>query len=117
MVRLFESHRQPLATPAVFYRRLTWFFAATAAVVALTLGIGMAGYHHFIGLPWVDSFLEAAMILGGMGPVSRMPTPAGKIFAGTYALFCAFLLIVVSGLMLAPFFHRLLHRFHIDEDS
>ncbi len=117
MLRFFESHRQPLAAPAVFYRRLTRFFAAAIGAVALTLCIGTIGYHRLVGLPWIDAFLDAAMILAGMGPVAHIPTTAGKLFAGIYALFCAFLLIVVGGLLLAPFFHRVLHRFHIDEDS
>ena len=117
MLRLLESHRQPLAAPAVFYRRLTRLFAVAIAAVMLTLGLGTIGYHRIVGLPWVDAFLDAAMILAGMGPVAPIATTPGKIFAGTYALFCAFLLIVVGGLLLAPFFHRVLHRFHIDENS
>lgn len=77
----------------------------------------MCGYHYFEKLSWLDSFLNAAMILGGMGPVNVLHTRAGKIFAGCYALFSGIVFLAVAGLLFAPLVHRLLHRFHLEYDS
>ncbi len=88
-----------------------------AGVVATALGIGVVGYHSLVGLSWIDSLLNASMILGGMGPVDPITTDAGKIFASFYALFSGLAFIGISALLFAPFFHRLLHRFHWEQDS
>jgi hypothetical protein len=77
--------------------------------------IGIAGYHYLAGFNWVQSLLEASMILGGMGPVKELPTDAAKIFASTYALFSGLIFIAVMGLVLSPVVHRILHKFHVDE--
>lgn len=77
----------------------------------------MCGYHYFEKLSWLDSFLNAAMILGGMGPVNVLSTRAGKIFAGCYALFSGIVFLAVAGLLFAPLVHRLIHRFHLEYDS
>lgn len=77
----------------------------------------MAGYHFLEGLSWLDGFLNAAMLLGGMGPVAPLQTPAGKLFAGFYALYAGLLFITVAGLLAAPVAHRLLHRFHWEADN
>jgi hypothetical protein len=77
----------------------------------------MVGYQHFEGLGLVDSFINAAMILSGMGPVDRMQSDAGKIFAGIYALYSGLAVLVTAGLILAPLVHRLLHRFHADDND
>ena len=84
------------------------------ALVMASLGVGMIGYHLTEGLDWVDSFLNAAMLLGGMGPVNTPATFWGKIFAGVYALYCGLAVIMIAGLLLAPLAHRLLHRFHLE---
>jgi hypothetical protein len=84
------------------------------ALVMASLGVGMFGYHLTEGLDWVDSFLNAAMLLGGMGPVNNPATFWGKIFAGVYALYCGLAVIMIAGLLLAPLAHRLLHRFHLE---
>ena len=76
--------------------------------------MGICGYHYIEGIPWVDSLLNASMILGGMGPVDSLHTTAGKLFASFYALYSGLLLISLAGLMLAPVVHRLLHKFHIE---
>ena len=81
-------------------------------LVSASLGIGVAGYRWLVGLSWVDAFLNASMLLGGMGPVDTPPTDAGKVFAGLYALYCGLVVIVIAGTMLAPVAHRILHRFH-----
>jgi hypothetical protein len=83
----------------------------------LTLGLGMAIYHWTEGLPWEDAFLNAAMLLGGMGPVDALHTTAGKWLAGLYALLAGVVFLVLAGVMLAPVFHQVLHRFHLEKDS
>jgi Co/Zn/Cd efflux system component len=84
-------------------------------VVAASLAIGMAGYHGLERLSWLDSFLNAAMLLGGMGPLAAPQTYAGKLFAGCYALYCGLVVIAVAGIVLVPVAHRILHRFHLEE--
>jgi hypothetical protein len=95
-------------------RRLGRYGAAAGALVAGGLAAGVLGYHLLEGLSWLDSFLNAAMILGGMGPVSPIRSTAGKLFAGCYALVSGFVLLLVAGLILTPLLHRLLHRFHLE---
>jgi hypothetical protein len=82
-----------------------------------SLGIGMAGYHFLESLSWLDSLLNASMILGGMGPVNPLQTAAGKIFASFYALYSGVVLLAAVGILVAPIFHRFLHRFHLAEDK
>lgn len=77
----------------------------------------MLGYHELERLPWVDSFLNAAMILGGMGPVNMLYTNAGKIFAGLYALFSGIIFLLVVGILFTPLVHRFMHRFHFGVDD
>ena len=82
--------------------------------IAVALGVGVLGYHYFARLAWIDSLVNASMILGGMGPVDPLPSTAAKVFASCYALFSGVAFIGIAGVMLAPFAHRLLHRFHIE---
>jgi hypothetical protein len=86
-----------------------------AGVVGVSLGLGMWGYGHYEHLRWRDSFLNAAMLLGGMGPVNPPQTDGGKVFAGLYALYAGLVFIVTAGLLFAPVVHRVLHRFHWGE--
>ena len=79
--------------------------------------IDMSGYAYFEGLAWRDAFLNSAMLLGGMGPVDAPKTDAGKIFAGLYALYAGLVFIVAAGLLFVPVLHRLLHKFHWNEDQ
>jgi hypothetical protein len=95
-----------------FARRMVRHSAAVLAIVVFSLGVGMWGYSHYEGLRWRDSFLNAAMLLGGMGPVNDPKTDGGKVFAGLYALYAGLVFIVSAGFLLAPVAHRLLHRFH-----
>lgn len=100
-----------------FARRLAKHLAASTALVAASLLLGMAGYAWFEGLAWRDAFLNSAMLLGGMGPVDAPRTPGGKIFAGLFALYCGLVFLAAGGIVLAPLFHRLMHRFHWIEES
>ena len=86
-------------------------------LVLASLLLGMAGYVYFETLTWTDAFLNAAMLLGGMGPVNLPMTEAGKLFAGVYALYSGMVFLVVAGILGAPVVHRVLHRFHWDEGS
>ena len=108
-----------MISQGAFLRRLAACVGASFALIALSLVCGMLGYHWLEGMSWVDAFLNAAMILSGMGPVSPLKTNAGKLFAGGYALYSGLALIVATGMIIAPVVHRVLHRFHleIDEDE
>ena len=114
---MFEQRRKPLLPRRAFYLRVARSLVLAMAITLGSLGIGMAGYHGFEGLPWLDSFLNAAMILSGMGPVAQIQTPGGKMFAGCYALFSGLALISVLAVIIAPIFHRFLHKFHMEADS
>src|SRR5262245_35934459 len=87
------------------------------ALVGSTLVVGMAGYRWLEGLSWIDAYLNAAMILGGMGPVAKLCTTRGKLFAGTYALFAGMVFLVGVGVLFTPLIHRVMHRFHLDEKT
>lgn len=110
---MFEHHKQPLIPPREFIRRLGRFASAALGLVAISWVIGILGYRLLEGLPWIDATLNAAMILGGMGPVDQLHTAAGKIFASCYALFSGIVFLVSVGVLLAPIIHRFLHQFHL----
>jgi hypothetical protein len=109
----FERRHETLLSRRLFLWRLARWSAVAGAVVLGSLAIGVCGYHYLGSLPWVDSLLNASMILGGMGPVDPMKSNAAKIFASMYALYSGLALIAVVGLLLAPVIHRFLHKFHI----
>jgi hypothetical protein len=111
----FESKQQPLASHGVFVRRVVRSGIWGAGIILLSLAVGMAGYHGCESMDAIDSFVNAAMILSGMGPVSQLNTACGKLFAGWYAIYSGIVLIAVAGLVFAPVYHRLLHRFHVDD--
>jgi len=90
--------------------------AAATVLVGAALGIGVLGYHHLGGLPWIDALVNASMILGGMGPVDPIASDAGKLFASFYALFSGLLFIGIASLLIAPFVHRVMHRMHLEDD-
>ena len=115
----WESRRQPLLPTRLFYLRMARSTLFALGMIAVSLAAGALGYHAFAHLGWVDSLLNAAMILTGMGPVDRMASTAGKLFATCYALFSGVMFRTSVGVLLAPAFHRFLHRFHleIEEES
>jgi hypothetical protein len=87
----------------------------SGALIGVSLGLGVLGYHFIAHLAWIDALLNASMILTGMGPVNPLGTTAAKLFASAYALFSGLILISASGIVLTPIFHRVLHRFHLEE--
>ncbi len=112
---MYEHHRKPLISPHHFLMRMLRHMLMAMALTIFALGIGIAGYHYFEDMSWIDATLNAAMILGGMGPVDRLDTDTGKLFASTYALFSGLFFIAITGVVLAPVTHRLLHSLHVDE--
>lgn len=111
---MYERRDHPLLTWRRFARRVLRHLLLALALVAIALAIGVLGYHLFGHLGWIDSILNASMILGGMGPVDPLHSDAAKIFASCYALFSGLAFIGIASLLVAPFAHRLLHRFHIE---
>jgi len=114
---MFERKGQPVLPLKLFYRRLAANAALATAIVGGTLGLGVGGYHFLGGLPWIDALVNASMLLGGMGPVDPVRATGGKLFVSFYALFCGLVLIAATAILFAPFFHRFLHRFHMDMDD
>ncbi len=114
---MFEHRNKPLLPRRAFYARLAGSLGLAFGIVLVSLAIGMAGYRGFEKLSWLDAFLNAAMLLSGMGPVAQVQTTAGKLFAGCYALFCGLALITTVAVIFAPVFHRFLHKFHLEADS
>jgi hypothetical protein len=112
---MYEGRNHPLLSRAKFARRVARHLLLALFLIGVALEIGVLGYHFLGGLSWIDSFLNASMILGGMGPVDPLHSTVAKIFAACYALFSGLAFIGIASLIVAPFAHRLLHRFHIDE--
>ncbi|MCS6966243.1 MAG: hypothetical protein NZ473_05710 [Candidatus Kapabacteria bacterium] len=108
----FEHQHEPLASSQRFWGRLAVFWLLVVGILGCVLVLGVLGYHWLGGLPWVDALLEAALILGGMGPLHPLPTTAAKLFAAFYALFSGLFFIAAIGVMLSPIFHRIAHRLH-----
>jgi hypothetical protein len=113
----FDTLKDPLPSRTVLLGRLGLNILAALVLIGVALAVGMLGYHQIEKLSWIDSYLNAAMLLGGMGPVDVMKTDAGKLFSGTYAIACGIVFIVASGVVLAPLFHRVLHAIHADDDD
>jgi hypothetical protein len=111
---MFEPHGQPLLSRSAFLRRVLRHAGVALGIVFGSLAIGILGYHFLGGFAWVDALLNAAMLLGGMGPIGELHTTTGKIFAALYALYAGLVFLVVAGVLFAPVFHRFLHRFHLE---
>jgi hypothetical protein len=112
---MYEHRKDRLLTRAEFTRRVMHSGAIVLISVSIALSIGVLGYHYFNKLPWIDALLDASMILGGMGPVNPITSTPAKLFASFYALFSGLFFIAATGLLLAPFFHRFLHKFHLEK--
>jgi hypothetical protein len=112
---MYESKSEkPLLRPH-FTRRMLLHTALALGLIAVSIGIGIAGYCGFENLSALDGFLNSAMLLGGMGPVNAPVTPAGKLFAGVFALYAGLVFIVTAALLFTPLLHRLMHRLHFDD--
>lgn len=112
----FEHRHEPPLSRRHFVNRLARHGAWGLLILGGSLGIGMAGYHWIAGFLWIDSLLDASMLLGGMGPVGTLHGDAAKIFASMFALYSGIVFLVLAGLLLGPVFHRVLHRFHWEAD-
>jgi len=111
---MYEHRSQPLLPRRHFIRRLAWHVLVALLVIFASLSIGVAGYHFTEGLPWLDSLLNASMILGGMGPVNELHTSGGKVFASFYSLFSGIVFLATAAILIAPVAHRFLHRLHLE---
>jgi hypothetical protein len=114
---VFEHRSSPLLPRQAFIRRMWRCALLGAGISVATLMVGMGGYHFLEGMDWADAFANASMILAGMGPLGNLNTSPGKIFAGFYALFCGLIFVTVVTILLAPIFHRALHKFHLEKGS
>lgn len=117
---MFEHHRRPLLSRREFMLRQLRYCAFSLLILFFSIGVGTAGYHYWGNLAWIDSFLNASMILTGMGPVDHLDTNAGKVFAAFYALFSGISFLTFVAVLFAPLYHRFLHKFHLsgeDDDN
>ena len=114
---MFEHRLSPLLPVKEFRARLAKMAALGFTLIAASLVIGMLGYHFIAEQSWADSYLNAAMILSGMGPIGDLKSTGAKIFAGTYALYSGLALILIAGIILSPVVHRFLHKFHLEPDK
>lgn len=111
---IFEKRSEKLLAARAYVKRQVSFILIAMGGLIVSLFLGMAGYHFLEGLPWLDAFLNAAMIMGGMGPVDMIHTSGGKVFAGFYALYSGLVLLASVGIMAAPLLHRFFHIFHLE---
>lgn len=112
---MYELHTEPLLPRAKFLRRLRRHGGLSVLIFLVSIALGMAGFHWLAGKLWIDAFLNSTMLLGGMGPVGDFDSPAGKIFAGFFALYAGVVFLGATTLLLAPVIHRVLHRFRLAE--
>jgi hypothetical protein len=114
---MFEHMHEKVVPLSVFLKRMVGSAGLGLGLLFVALSIGIGGYHWIGGLDWIDSLLEASMILGGMGPINPLATPGAKLFASVYALFSGVVFIALMGLLLTPVAHRLLHKFHVKDSE
>jgi len=114
---MFEKLNQPLASRRSYLMRLIHSILMGLLFITVAEVIGMIGYHYLEQISWIDSFVNASMILSSMGPLQQLHTIGGKLFAGFYALFCGLVFIFIIGVIFAPVVHRFIHKIHVDEDS
>lgn len=114
---MYEHHSEKLLPGRLFLSRVVRHAIFAAAVLLMSLVGGIMGFHYLASQDWLDAYLNAAMLLGGMGPVGAIDRPEGKLFAGLYALYAGIVFLAASAVLLAPVVHRVLHKFHISEKS
>jgi hypothetical protein len=114
---VYESRHQTVISRIKFYRRLGLHLLIASALLLISLAIGMVGYRVTEDMDWLDAFLNASMLLGGMGPIGELKTSAGKFFAGCYALYSGLLFVICSALIMTPVIHRVLHIFHVQDKA
>ncbi len=114
---MYEHRRQKLLSRDLFVRRLARHGIWALLLILGSLALGIFGFHFLGREPWLDALVNAAMLLGGMGPVGDLGPPIGKVFAAFYALYAGLVFLIVAGFLFAPLFHRVLHRFHLETDD
>ncbi len=117
MITKLERKNAPLVSLPKFFLRVAWNFAIGVAITLFSLMLGTFGYWYFAKSALIDSLHNASMILSGMGPVISIETQRGKLFSTFYALYCGIVYLTMMGIMLAPFYHRMLHHFHLEDDE
>ena len=113
----FERYSKPLASKAIYRKRVLRYAGFAAELLGISLGFGVIGYHFINGLGWIDSILNASMILTGMGPVDPMQNDAAKLFASVYSIFSGVAFLSIVAVFLSPVVHRFLHRHHLADDE
>lgn len=113
---MYERSFQPLLPTKAYVRRQVIHILIALTMIFGSLFLGIIGYHWLEGFSWMDSLVNAAMILGGMGPVNELHTNGGKLFASGYALYSGIVFLIAAGVMVVPLFHRFLHRFHLEQE-
>jgi hypothetical protein len=111
---MVEYHTKPLPNKTLYYQHFFKSIVIGIVILGIALSIGVIGYHHFCKLRWIDSLLNASMILAGMGPVDMIQNNAGKLFASFYAIFSGVAFLSIMAVILGPVVHRFLHKFHLD---
>ncbi len=114
---MFEHKSHPIISRQAFLLRMARTVLVTFGIIAISLLIGVMGYRITESMSWIDSLLNASMILSGMGPANTLNTDAGKLFASMYALFSGIVFISSAGILVAPVFHRVMHQMHVDVDE
>jgi hypothetical protein len=114
---IYESGSAPLLPWPAFVRRQLVHLAYGTTLIVLSLGVGTIGFHLFAGQEPIDAFLNASMLLGGMGPVGDIKGFAGKAFAALFALYAGLVFLISAAVLLAPSLHRLLHSLHMADQS
>lgn len=114
---MYEHKKQPLLSRQQFFFRLGYNLLMSITILAISLLIGILGFHYLNGCTWIDAIHNSSMLLGGMGPVVEMTNTGAKLFSSAYALFCGVVFITNIGVLLAPVIHRILHRLHMEDDT
>lgn len=116
-LEMYERKGEKLLPFPRFLGRVGFSLLLALGLATVALLLGTLGYHFIADLEWIDAELNAAMILTGMGPVDPLTTTASKVFASVYALFSGFMFLTSVGIVLSPVFHRVVHRFHLDDGA